>query len=170
MKRAAWIVGGGGLLGKAVVREGLKRAELATISTPLPWNDRTRLTEAALAEFRRLLDAAKGGRWSVIWVAGAAVTSSTRTEFDAELTQLRAILAAMTTELGSRAAPGRGAFFYALSAGGVYAGSAHPPFTEQSTVAPISDYGRFKLQAESAVTEFSRASGVPAMLGRIANL
>jgi UDP-glucose 4-epimerase len=74
------------------------------------------------------------------------------------------------TTAGAHGTASRGAVFYASSAGGVYGGSAHPPFDETSPPVPISGYGRFKLDAEASLFEFSRSSGVSVLAGRIANL
>jgi UDP-glucose 4-epimerase len=65
---------------------------------------------------------------------------------------------------------GEGALFLASSAGGVYAGSHAAPYDEYSPTAPLSDYGRAKLRAEEAVTQWSQRTGIPVLVGRIANL
>jgi UDP-glucose 4-epimerase len=63
-----------------------------------------------------------------------------------------------------------GALFVASSAGGIYAGSAQPPFTEQTPARPISPYGHAKLATEWLAADFSERTGVPVLIGRIANL
>lgn len=110
-------------------------------------------------------------RWAVLWAAGVAVTSGSPEDFERELSQLTLILDAVAREV--EAAPGsaaRGVLFYSSSAGGVYAGARHPPFTERTPVAPIAPYGHFKLDAEAAVDAFSTRTGVSVVKGRIANL
>jgi UDP-glucose 4-epimerase len=66
--------------------------------------------------------------------------------------------------------PGSRALFFASSAGGVYAGSADPPFTEATTPVPISPYGRAKLAAEEMFVAFAERVGIPLLVGRISNL
>jgi UDP-glucose 4-epimerase len=170
MTSTAWIVGSGGLLGQALAREQGRRLRRTTDSVHLPWHDTSALVTAAMAEFQSLLERADGGEWSIVWAAGAGVTSSSEVEFSRELEQLRAILSALTTVLSKLKRTGPGAIFYASSAGGVYAGSANPPFTERSTPVPISDYGRYKLQAEKLFSSFAAKNQVSLMIGRIANL
>jgi NAD dependent epimerase/dehydratase family len=63
-----------------------------------------------------------------------------------------------------------GALFVASSAGGIYAGSAQPPFSEQTPARPISPYGHAKLATEWLAADFSERTGVPVLIGRIANL
>jgi UDP-glucose 4-epimerase len=79
-------------------------------------------------------------------------------------------LRATLESLGSAIAPLQGLFFLASSAGGVYSGVNAPPYDEFSPMRPLSDYGRAKFEAEGLVTEWSQRSGVPTMIGRIANL
>jgi UDP-glucose 4-epimerase len=78
-------------------------------------------------------------------------------------------------ELLDRWHPGEGttgsrAVFFASSAGGVYAGSTDPPFTEATTPAPISPYGRAKLAAERMFVDFAERERIPLLVGRISNL
>ncbi len=84
---------------------------------------------------------------------------------DLELVALRATLDALGAASG-----GDGAFFFASSAGGVYAGVGTPPYDESSPVHPLSAYGRAKLDAEALVTAWSVGSGTSALIGRIGNI
>ena len=169
---AAWIVGAGGLLGRAVAaavdhRDDWKRVPVAS----LPWSDDDAFSDAARSGIRSLLHAAEpGATWAVVWVAGNAVTSTPQLELDRELAQFRTFLAIVGTEANAAGVASRGAVFYASSAGGVYSGSQHPPFTEASSTTPISPYGRFKLDAEHALRAFTAEHGVAGLSGRIANL
>jgi UDP-glucose 4-epimerase len=170
MTAAAWIVGSGGLLGQALTRELGRRSHMKPVSVHLPWQETPALVAAATAEFRSLLKRADGGEWSIFWAAGAGVTSSSEIEFTRELDQLGAILTALSAVLATSKTTGRGAVFYASSAGGVYAGSANAPFTEDSAPVPISDYGRYKLKAEKLFSSFAEKNRLALMIGRIANL
>ncbi len=115
-----------------------------------------------------LVDATPDATWAVVWVGGAAVTATPERLMDEEFDQLETVLAAIESRVGRSAAAG--AVFYASSAGGVYGGSTNPPFTEATEPAPISPYGHFKLRAEDAVARFGERTGIPTLVGRIANL
>src|SRR5664280_1527565 len=108
------------MLGSAVVRAVDRRDGWRLFpAEALPWSaEPTEIWAAALASARRLAAFAAGGPWAVIWTAGAAVTSSSEAAVDAELRSLAAALDGTREAL--RDSPG-GSFFYASSAGGVYA-------------------------------------------------
>jgi UDP-glucose 4-epimerase len=169
----AWVIGARGLLGGATAAAIARRADWVLLpADPLPWEDDTALVEAATATAERLLRTAatNSASWAVLWLAGNAVTSTPPAAIARELHQLGLVLDAVGLASGSHGTAGAGAVFYASSAGGVYGGSAHPPFDENSVPVPISGYGRFKLDAEAALFGFSRATGVSVLAGRIANL
>ena len=165
----AWIIGSRGMLGSATARAVTRRAGWSAIDAPgLPWTEGPAAVQAAArAGARQLREAAGDERWNIIWAAGAVVTASTDEAVEHELVLLESALQGMRPVL--EGAP-NGGLFYASSAGGVYAGSAEPPFTEASEPHPIAPYGSFKLRAEAVVTEFARSLGVDSLVGRIANL
>ncbi|POH64109.1 MULTISPECIES: NAD-dependent epimerase/dehydratase family protein [Cryobacterium] len=173
MTTYVWVIGARGLLGGATAAAISRRPGWVLLNAePLPWADDDALAAAAAATATRLLETAATERtnWAVLWLAGNAVTSTPPAAIDRELRQLRLVLDAVGTAAAHQGTSGAGAVFYASSAGGVYGGSAHPPFNERSTPVPISGYGRFKLDAEASLFAFSRASGVSVLAGRIANL
>jgi len=104
--------------------------------------------------------------WSVAWCAGAGVTGSSAEALQLELVALRETLE------GLAAAPsaGRGTFFFASSAGGIYAGVREPPYDESSPVRPLAAYGQAKLDGEALVTAWSQQTGTSSLIGRIANI
>ncbi len=55
------------------------------------------------------------------------------------------------------------------SAGGVYAGSEHPPFDIDTPVAPLSPYGELKVAQEGLALEILSGT-CPVAIGRISNL
>jgi UDP-glucose 4-epimerase len=112
------------------------------------------------------LRAAGDRQWSVAWCAGAGVMGTSAQALRLELDALRETLDALA------AAPrgSDGAFFFASSAGGVYAGVGAPPYDESSAVRPLAPYGQAKLDGEALVTAWSRQTGMPSLIGRIANL
>jgi UDP-glucose 4-epimerase len=168
-----WVIGARGLLGSATAAAITRRSGWELLpAEPLPWADDDALTAAASATATRLMETAATDRanWAVLWLAGNAVTSTPPEAISRELRQLRLVLDAVGGAVAYQGTSGSGAVFYASSAGGVYGGSAHPPFDENSEPVPISGYGRFKLDAEASLFDFSRATGVSVLAGRIANL
>ncbi len=155
-----WVVGGSGLLGSAVNRAVLA-SDSELLGGPIPWHD----SEAAVAA---LLDRAgdlPDDHWRLAWCAGAGVVSSTAEHFERELQVLGAFLDQWQPRRGTSQG-----IFVASSAGGVYAGSARPPYTELTEPVPISPYGEAKLRVEALFTAFSERTGIPVLIGRISNL
>ena len=159
-----WVIGRGGLLGRSL--ENALETPLWHPDVPIAWSAPGAGAEDLRHQAGQFLLAAGGRPWTVAWCAGAGVTGSSADALELELTALRETLAALA------AAPrGRdGAFFFASSAGGVYAGVGAPPYDESSPVRPLAPYGQAKLDGEALVTVWSRQTGTPALIGRIANL
>ena len=160
---ATLVVGAGGLLGSAVVRE-LRRQQRPHLTVRVPWGDRSAAVEALATTSAELL--ATGGPWRILWCAGSGVVASSPEKLEAEVATLEAFL-----DRFARLAEDRpGALFLASSAGGVYAGSRGAPFTEQTEPRPISPYGEAKLRAEALARDFAGRTGHQVLVGRIANL
>ena len=178
-----WVIGRGGLLGRSLETTlrtaagdqmdggapgtaGGSGTNLWCPPEPIPWSG----PGGGAPELRRLagefLRVVGDRPWSVAWCAGAGVTASSEDALQLELAALRETLDALA------AAPrGRdGAFFFASSAGGVYAGVGAPPYDESSPVRPLSAYGQAKLDGEALVTAWSHQTGTRSLIGRIANL
>jgi UDP-glucose 4-epimerase len=101
------------------------------------------------------------------WCAGSSVIASAPEDIDRELWVLREFLDRWQPDAD---APGTRAMFFASSAGGVYAGSADPPFSEKTVPLPLSPYGAAKLEAEAIFSTFSERTGIPLLIGRISTL
>jgi len=180
----AWVVGGSGLLGAALHRAIRHREGWRALpNAPLPWDadeaafagavraQATRLAAAAGEQHERDADGRHGAGWAILWAAGRAVPASSETDAATELDRARLALGVVAEVLGGAdVAPASGTLFLASSAGGVYAGSIMPPFTEATEPAPTSPYGRLKLALEAEFGATARALRVPAVVGRIANL
>jgi UDP-glucose 4-epimerase len=176
-----WVIGGGGLLGQSLERalhtgppaavgqakdRTGSRAPLWRPPEPIAWT----ASHAGALDLRQRVGeflAAAGDRpWSVAWCAGAGVTGTSEGALQLEL----AALAETLDALAGAPSAGVGAFFFASSAGGVYAGVGAPPYDESSPVRALAPYGRAKLDAEALVTAWSQRTGTRSLIGRIANL
>lgn len=156
-----WVIGRGGLLGSAVERQ----AGPVYLPGPIPWEHPGRAQEVLHIYARAFEQSAERGPWRVVWAAGAATTATPQAEALTELDMLEALV----TGLRSALPTGPGCVFLASSAGGVYAGSANPPFDARTDPRPLSPYGELKLAQEALVTT-ELAHVVPVVIGRIANL
>jgi UDP-glucose 4-epimerase len=165
---SAWVIGASGLLGRAVTRELARDSSVGLLlSGSMAWADDSTFDSQATAAIREIT-AEIYDSWTIFWCAGAGVVGTGQAQFDEELRRFRSFVDLMLHELPAGAAD-RGAFFFASSAGGVYAGSDGAPFSENTVPRPISPYGHTKLAAELVLREL--ASGrLPVLVGRIANL
>jgi UDP-glucose 4-epimerase len=167
-----WVIGRGGLLGQSVETalgasmDHVGGSDLWRPAGPIPWTEPTAGAPELGAQAEQFLRAAGDRQWSVAWCAGAGVMGTSEQALDLELVALRETLAG----LGTAPQGDRGAFFFASSAGGVYAGVGTPPYDEASPVRALAPYGRAKLDAEAMVTDWSRRTGTPSLIGRISNL
>jgi UDP-glucose 4-epimerase len=168
-----WVIGRGGLLGQSIEKVMCGATDHTGSGThiwhspePIQWS----APGAGAVELRQqageFLGVVGDRPWSVAWCAGAGVTASSANALQLELVALRETLDALA------AAPrgGKGAFFFASSAGGVYAGVGAPPYDESSPVRPLAAYGQAKLDGERLVTDWSHQTGTPSLIGRIANI
>lgn len=162
-----WVIGHGGLLGSAIARRARHQFRSSELfdSKPIPWGSPIAATECLTREYQRFREQTHTQPWRILWAAGAATVSTPRDEAMAELAPLEALLGAIESE------PPRspGAFFLTSSAGGVFAGSQDPPFSDRSTPTPLSPYGELKL-AQEALTLGKLAGTCPVMIGRFSNL
>jgi UDP-glucose 4-epimerase len=156
-----WVVGGGGLLGSAVLRQ----CDEPFASTPVPWADLAATADVLTADAARFQREVGDGPWAVIWAAGAATVSTSTEQAAGELVALEALLSALRAHRPA----GRGAVFLASSAGGVYGGSTNPPFDIDTDPVPLSPYGELKLAQEQSATAML-ADVCPLVIGRFSNL
>lgn len=156
-----WIVGRGGLFGRALSRV----TSTEFVGLPVQWQDHAAAVRVLDFDLKRFIHAAGSGEWSIIWAAGSGVVGSTVDKLAAETRLLTEVI----TRLRDLKPEGRGALFFTSSAGGVYAGSAHPPFSESTIPCPLSPYGEEKLAQEQMLISMLEGS-MPLVIGRVANL
>lgn len=157
----SWIVGRGGLLGSAVSRS----IGPTFTGQAVPWVKQDAAVAALESDLERFISEAHDDEWSIIWAAGSGVIGSTAEKLAAETR----ILSHFVNMLRESRPTGRGAFFLASSAGGIYAGSTHPPFSESATPRPLSPYGETKL-AQEVMVRTTLEGRVPLAIGRFSNL
>ncbi|MFS0700155.1 NAD-dependent epimerase/dehydratase family protein [Cellulomonas sp. 179-A 4D5 NHS] len=137
-----WVVGAGGLLGRAVTRLAAD-AELFAART-VPWSDGEQAAALLSAELERFgAGLGPDDAWCIVWAAGAGVIATSPDKLAAELVTFEAFVRA----LADRTPPGRGSLFLSSSAS-VFAGSPAPPFDELTPVHPTSAYASTKLRQE----------------------
>jgi UDP-glucose 4-epimerase len=166
----SWVIGGSGLLGRHLRARSAAQGH-ALLDVPIRWEDPPAAVEAlrrGTQELSRaLVEAPSTPTWNVVWVAGAGVVGTSAEDLAREQLSFAALLEALATQ---GLDPGRGTLFVASSAGGVYAGSSDPPFTEQTPPRALAPYGVNKLEMEELAAQFAVSSQVPTVVGRISNL
>jgi UDP-glucose 4-epimerase len=156
-----WIVGRGGLLGGALTRA----MDQTFVGCPVPWQNHDAAAGVLDSDLARFIRMARNGDWSVVWAAGIGVIGSTSDTLAAETR----VMSHLVTRLQQSRPTGRGAFFLSSSAGGIYAGSEHPPFSESTTPRPLGPYGENKL-AQEEILRVTLSGSVPLVIGRFSNL
>jgi UDP-glucose 4-epimerase len=129
------------------------------------WENHDAAVSVLDSDIQRFITEARNDDWSVIWAAGSGVVGSTADKLAAETR----ILSHVAMRLRDSRPTGRGAFFLSSSAGGVYAGSVRPPFTESTTPRPLSPYGETKF-AQEEMLRTTLAGRLPLVIGRFSNL
>jgi UDP-glucose 4-epimerase len=153
---------GHGLLGAGVVR-ALQRTGRTPVVAEVPWEDSEAALDALLAAARSASKeaAGRGARWRLLWCAGAGVVATSAEQLSDEVMLVERFVAQVEQPPE--------AVLLASSAGGVYSGSADPPFTEAHQPVPTSPYGRAKLAIERAVSALAER-GSRVAVARYANL
>lgn len=162
-----WVVGAGGLLGGAL-RSRIRGCGGRVHHETVPWADPGRSVPALSAGMARAAgrSQALGIPWRVAWCAGAGVTGTSENALGDEVL----VFARFLSELAAVGQEAPSSLFLASSAGGLYAGSSGAPFTERHAPRPTSAYGEAKLAMEQAAARFADTTGIPVLVGRIANL
>ena len=164
----SWVIGRGGLLGRSVEQRLGDLGSTWAPTAPFNWNDQTEFEVGIDQSLDEFIEQVGSEKWSIHWCAGIGVVSSSLEILNSEVKKIEFFLNRLSQS------PSRflhqGVLFYASSAGGVYAGSESPPFTEATVPSPIGNYGLQKMQCEGLFSRFTQDFGTSSVLGRIANL
>ena len=164
----SWVIGRGGLLGRSVEQRMGDLGSTWAPTAPFNWNDQTEFEVGIDQSLNEFIEQVGSEKWSIHWCAGIGVVSSSLQILNSEVKKIEFFLNRLSQS------PSRflhqGVLFYASSAGGVYAGSTVPPFTEATVPSPIGNYGLQKMQCEGLFSRFTQDFGTSSVLGRIANL
>jgi UDP-glucose 4-epimerase len=164
----SWVIGRGGLLGRSVEQRMGDLGSTWAPTAPFNWNDQTEFEVGIDQSLDEFIEQVGSEKWSINWCAGIGVVSSSLEILNSEVKKIEFFLNRLSQS------PSRflhqGVLFYASSAGGVYAGSTVPPFTEATVPSPIGNYGLQKMQCEGLFSRFTQDFGTSSVLGRIANL
>ena len=170
----SWVIGSSGLLGSAVLEEVKKHSHPWQPARKIFWDntgssDSNQKSEESIKDAaKHFLSAADGRAWEIYWCAGIGVVGSDAEVLEREVKAIKFLLSCLINDAPKTINNRK--FFFASSAGGVYAGSSNPPFTEASVPVPISDYGVQKLEIEALLKNVGATSGIQVCIGRIANI
>ena len=169
--KSVWIVGSGGLLGSALVREcAALSVDVFQPHRPIAWADpvaQNATVAAAVQEFSDRLDPAAS--WEIYWAAGVGRMGSDPGQLASETAALQTLLQELSRNKRLRESPGSVAF--ASSAGALYAGSVQDVVSEASELAPNTDYAYEKQKQEALLSDFCFAHSTHRVLiARISTL
>jgi UDP-glucose 4-epimerase len=167
----AWVIGGNGLLGAALQRTlHCKSIRLFVPTERFCWEDESVLSVQLTAAVKAFSDfVGNGNEWQIYWAAGIGTMNSTEAELATETKTLLMVLGLIESEKNLMATDGCIAF--SSSAGAIYAGATENVITENTPVAPTTDYAREKLKQESLISAFAhRNLAVTVLFARISTL
>lgn len=163
-----WIVGAGGLLGSSVVDSVPTASRTWFPAARVDWSTPDSWADSFGSAVRQLNAASDGDDWSIWWCAGRATVSSGDEELGEERRAIQALLNAIARS--PRRWRERGSFVFSSSAGAVYAGTDAVPIELDSPTAPVTAYGRSKLELEEVVRRSATEMGMRSVVARITNL
>lgn len=166
-----WVIGSGGLLGSALLRE-LQAGGQAIYRSDVKfdWSDAARLREQFDAELSKFAAQVPGaGAWEIYWAAGVGTMGSTAAELSNETAAWGHLLDRLAGNALLATTPGRIAL--ASSAGAIYAGLRVNVIDERCMEAPTTPYALAKLEQERRLRAFAeRGLQVAALAARISTL
>jgi UDP-glucose 4-epimerase len=151
----AWVIGGGGLLGSALVSELCRRKiELFIVSKKFDWsNEFSIFTQLDLA-VKQFSNCVTGRHWHIYWAAGNSSMSSSEGELKFESRILEHLIDCLLSDLNLQLS--KGTFIFSSSAGAIYAGTQFDLITEITPTHPVNAYGRHKIAQENFVSKLNK--------------
>lgn len=163
--KSMWVLGRGGFLGTAIAHEAERGGYSVFSQRTIPWNSPSQRENVLKKTAQEFSDFARDTKPTIVWAAGSegvAVSSSHVASERDSFTDFSIVLSQMDTLFGAT-------LVVVSSAGGVFSGSPAPPFSCDSPVRAISEYGRNKIAIEDlALTELNFQYQVH--IARITNL
>ncbi len=159
-----WVIGAGGLLGRALTASLTPRARLFSTGS-VPWQDPVAATTTLLADVERFVRWRRPDEpWAVFWAAGTAVPATRPDEARTQSHVLVDVATAVAERLDSA-----GSFVFASSAS-VY-GTATTDCDESTPTQPAGGYAVEKLwQERQLANAFTSRGGARLVLARISTL
>jgi UDP-glucose 4-epimerase len=171
MTVAAWIVGGTGQLGSALLRTIATQPGVVIQHRQIRWADPQESLQDLADGLAAWVSTPGATSLRLYWAAGSAVTSTTSTATGREVAVFTAFVAILRTALADLPTAIRVSVFFTSSAGGVYSGSNEaPPYSEVSKTVAISPYGEAKLAMEQAVSVLAQETHCRVLIGRVSTL
>lgn len=167
---AAWVIGSRGMLGSALRRQLDGDSNVIVLTTDVDWEHPDIAGGQLRTAMGEWLSRRDAEGYELYWAAGASVTSSSENAIEREITVFEGFTQDLMRSVTSRVAPQPVSIMFASSAGGIYAGSPEPPFSELSPPHPVAPYGRAKLRMEKLLIDSLDSQPVQVLICRIANL
>ena len=163
--KSMWVLGRGGFLGTALAHEAERGGYSVFSKRTIPWNSPSQRASVLKATAQEFSDFARDTKPTIVWAAGSEGVAISNTHVASErdsFTDFSFVLSQMDTLFGAT-------LVVVSSAGGVFSGSPKPPFSCNSPVRAINEYGRNKIAIEDlALTELNLRYQVH--VARITNL
>jgi len=162
-----WVIGAGGLLGRAIVTSPYSKNIWSNI-TPINWEVQTQWSkqfEQKVIEFKKSVGKSS---WSILWCAGKGTVSSSRDVLKLEGHAISLLVEALIRHFGENLS--QGTFFFSSSAGAIHSGVDGKVANELSTPTPLTFYGEEKLAVEKYLFQIASDTGLRVLVGRLSNL
>jgi UDP-glucose 4-epimerase len=145
--RSMWILGRGGFLGTAIAREAARGGYSVFPQKTIPWNSPSQRQSVLKATAQEFSAFARDTTPTIVWAAGSegvAISDTNVTSERDSFADFVSVLSQVDTLFGATVV-------VVSSAGGVFSGSPTPPFSCDSPVQAINEYGRNKIAIEEMV-------------------
>ncbi|MDB5850268.1 MAG: fcf1 [Rhodoferax sp.] len=166
----AWVIGSGGLLGKALGRALGEYTQPFSPAERFHWNTEATLKQQLLQAVRAFAEqASAAAQWHIFWTAGVGTFASSAETMAQETKTLALLLDAIRNSPVLCARPG--CITLASSAGAIYAGSKAFVITEDTPAAPTTPYAAEKMRHEAMLTALAGELGkLHVFLARISTI